>query len=176
MYCETEQRTSLRNRSSVSSDVCSDVSTHGLFYEAYMLNLIVHIYNAKETKRRLTKEYKNTIDWSQNVTLEDETFTTVTAYDALNRATNIKAPHNNIDTINEILPAYDEGGLLKGVKAKLRGSTEETDFVTKISYNPKGQRTRIKYGNGATTKYAHDKNNFRLTRLWTFRNNGTENL
>jgi len=74
------------------------------------------------------------------------------------------------------LPEYDEGGLLKVVQAKLRGSAQSTDFVTDINYNPKGQRTRIKYGNGATTKYTYDDKTFRLTRLWTFRNGGTENL
>jgi RHS repeat-associated protein len=74
------------------------------------------------------------------------------------------------------MPAYDEGGLLKGVRAKLRGSAEETDFVAGISYNPKGQRKRIKYGNGATTKYEYDENTFRLTKLLTTRNNGTEKL
>jgi RHS repeat-associated protein len=91
-------------------------------------------------------------------------------------AVSIKAPHNNINAINEILPEYDDGGLLKTVKAKLRGSANETDFVTGISYNPKGQRTRIKYGNGATTKYEYDEKNFRLARLLTTRNNGTDTL
>jgi len=134
--------------------------------------------NLLESKRRLTQEYKQTIGWSASPApeLEDETFTTITAYDALNRALNIKVPHNNVDTINEILPEYDEGGLLKCVKAKLRGSAQSTDFVTDINYNPKGQRTRIKYGNGVTTKYMYDDKTFRLTRLWTFRSNGTENL
>jgi RHS repeat-associated protein len=91
-------------------------------------------------------------------------------------AVSIKAPHSNANAINEILPAYDEGGLLKTVKAKLRGSANETDFVTGISYNPKGQRERIKYGNGATTKYEYDMNNFRLTKLLTTRSNGTDTL
>jgi len=43
------------------------------------------------------------------------------------------------------------------VKANLRGALDETTFVTKISYNPKGQRERIRYGNGATTKYEYDE-------------------
>ena len=132
--------------------------------------------NLLESKRQLTQEYKQTINWSANPTLESETFTTINAYNALNRATSIKAPHNNVNTINEILPEYDDGGLLKGVKAKLRGATEATSFVEAINYNPKAQRARIKYGNGATTKYTYDDKTFRLTRLWTFRNGGNENL
>jgi RHS repeat-associated protein len=62
------------------------------------------------------------------------------------------------------------------VKAKLRGSASETDFVTGISYNPKGQRERIRYGNGSTTKYEYDMNNFRLTNILTTRSNGSDTL
>ncbi|MBO7104775.1 MAG: hypothetical protein J6W22_04765, partial [Fibrobacter sp.] len=38
--------------------------------------------------------------------LEPETFTTVTAYDALNRATSIRTPHNAGIPASEILPGY----------------------------------------------------------------------
>ncbi|MDR2579814.1 MAG: hypothetical protein LBC85_02325, partial [Fibromonadaceae bacterium] len=103
-------------------------------------------------------------------------FVSKTEYDALNRATNLLTPHNAAIPASEIMPAYDEGGLLKSVNAKLRGATEETDFVEKISYNPKGQRTRIRYGNGATTKYTYDEKTFRLTQLFTTRENGTNVL
>jgi len=135
--------------------------------------------NLLESKRIFTKEYKQTINWNVNDTealLQDEEFVSKTQYDAINRATNILTPHNDNIPASEIMPAYDEGGLLKGVKAKLRGATEETPFVRDINYNPKGQRTRIKYGNGATTKYTYDKNNFWLTSILTTRNNGTNAL
>jgi len=72
------------------------------------------------------------------------------------------------------VPQYDEGGLLKAVKARLKGV--ETDFVTNIAYNPKGQKERIGYGNGAKTKYEYDEKTFRLTRLLTTRNNGADKL
>ena len=39
--------------------------------------------------------------------LETETFTSVTAYDALNRATSIKTPHNSSIPASEILPGYN---------------------------------------------------------------------
>jgi RHS repeat-associated protein len=141
---------------------------------AYALNLVVHIYNAKHAANRS----KGTLSKAGNAhpLLESEEFVSKIEYDALNRAASIKAPHNNINAINEILPAYDDGGLLKTVKAKLRGSVDETEFVTSINYNPKGQRERIKYGNGATTKYTYDDKNFRLARLLTTRENGTDTL
>jgi RHS repeat-associated protein len=135
--------------------------------------------NLLEGKRRFTTEYRQTIDWNvsnPDSLLQSEEFTTITAYDALNRATEIRTPHNNNIPANEIQPAYDEGGLLKSVHVHLREATNTTDFVSNISYNPKGQRERISYGNGATTRYDYDERTFRLTRLLTTRNNGTEKL
>ena len=77
---------------------------------------------------------------------------------------------------SKIQPQYDKGGLLKGVKAKLRGAAQSTDFITNITYNSKGQRDRIRYGNGSTTKYEYDEKTFRLKKLFTTRNNGTNVL
>jgi len=85
-------------------------------------------------------------------------------------------PHNANVPASEIMPGYDEGGMLKTVKAKLRGAVQETEFVANISYNPKGQRERIKYGNGARTKYEYDEKTFRLKRLLSTRNNGADKL
>ncbi len=86
------------------------------------------------------------------------------------------APHNANIPASRIMPGYDEGGMLKTVKAKLRGAVQETEFVANISYNPKGQRERIKYGNGARTKYEYDEKTFRLKRLLSTRNNGADKL
>jgi RHS repeat-associated protein len=108
--------------------------------------------------------------------LESETFTTVTAYDALNRATSIKTPHNADIPASEILPSYNEASLLDAVNVKLRGSSTATNFVQNIDYDAKGQRERIQYGNGSTTGYTYDEKTFRLKRLLTTRNNGADVL
>ena len=42
--------------------------------------------------------------------------------------------------------------------------------VRNIDYNAKGQRERIRYGNGAETEYRYDEETFRLVRLHTRRN------
>jgi RHS repeat-associated protein len=41
--------------------------------------------------------------------------------------------------------------------------------VAGVSYNTKGHRTQIDYGNGASTNYEYDEKTFRLTRLHTVR-------
>ncbi len=108
--------------------------------------------------------------------LESETFTTTTAYDALNRATSIRTPHNVDIPTSEILPGYNEANLLERVDVKLRGATTATNFVQNIDYDAKGQRERIQYGNGSTTGYTYDDKTFRLKRLLTTRNNGADVL
>ncbi|WP_290959144.1 RHS repeat-associated core domain-containing protein [Fibrobacter sp.] len=108
--------------------------------------------------------------------LEPETFTTVTAYDALNRATSIRTPHNAGIPASEILPGYNEASLLEKVDVKLRGAATATNFVQNIDYDAKGQRERIQYGNGSTTGYTYDEKTFRLKRLLTTRNNGADVL
>ena len=108
--------------------------------------------------------------------LESETFTTTTAYDALNRATSIRTPHNAGIPASEILPGYNEANLLESVDVKLRGAATVTNFVSNIDYDAKGQRERIQYGNGSTTGYTYDEKTFRLKRLLTTRNNGADFL
>ncbi len=118
-------------------------------------------------------------DWNvadPDALLEPETFTTVTAYDALNRATSIRTPHNAGIPASEILPAYNEASLLESVNVKLRGAATATNFVSDIDYDAKGQRERIQYGNGSTTGYTYDEKTFRLKRLLTTRNNGADIL
>ena len=135
--------------------------------------------NLLESARRFARTYDATIDWNvadPDSLLEPETFTTVTAYDALNRATSIRTPHNAGVPASEILPAYNEASLLESVNVKLRGAATATNFVQNIDYDAKGQRERIQYGNGSTTGYTYDEKTFRLKRLLTTRNNGADIL
>ncbi len=118
-------------------------------------------------------------DWNvadPDALLEAEAFTTATAYDALNRATSIRTPHNANIPASEILPAYNEASLLESVDVKLRGTATATNFVSDIDYDAKGRRERIRYGNGSTTGYTYDGKTFRLKRLLTTRNNGADVL
>ena len=135
--------------------------------------------NLLESARRFTRTYNATIDWNvadPDSLLEPETFTTATDYDALNRATSIRTPHNAGIPASEILPAYNEASLLESVNVKLRGAATATNFVQNIDYDAKGQRERIQYGNGSTTGYTYDEKTFRLKRLLTTRNNGADIL
>src|SRR5207237_5974899 len=66
-------------------------------------------------------------------------------------------------------PTFNEANLLDKVEVNLRGVATATPFVSNIDNNAKGQRTRIDYGNGASTIYEYDPDTFRLIHLNTQR-------
>jgi len=139
--------------------------------------------NLLRSTRQLLKDYKTTPDWSSNPqpVLESEIFTSSTRYDALNRPTQMVAPHSNRagTKFNVIRPGYNEANLLERVDAWLGQTVEPSNLldppsanlhaVTNIDYDAKGQRTRIDYGNGAATEYFYDEQTFRLIHLRTRR-------
>jgi RHS repeat-associated protein len=132
--------------------------------------------NSVRSARQFTRDYKNPPDWSQNPALEAETFSSATAYDAVNRAIAAAAPDGSV-----YRPTFSEANLLEKVDVNLRGALANgqpvwTPFVTGIAYNAKGQRTLIQYGNGAATAYAYDPKTFRLTNLKTTRPVGLNGL
>jgi RHS repeat-associated protein len=125
--------------------------------------------NSLHGKRQFVSDYKTAPDWSQSPALESETFTSASAYDALNRAIAVTTPDQSV-----YRPVYNEANLLEKVDVNLWGASAGgqpvwTAFVTNIDYNAKGQRTLIDYGNGASTAYDYDDRTFRLTQLKTTR-------
>ncbi|MFX0076712.1 MAG: RHS repeat domain-containing protein, partial [Candidatus Hermodarchaeota archaeon] len=140
--------------------------------------------NLLRSNRRLTKEYKETVDWQPLITLDDievllddETFSSSTTYDALNRPTSIFTPHTNEIPSSEIRPTYNEANLLDKLDIRLHGAEEWTSIIININYNAKGQRELISYANGVRTKYGYDPDTFRLKHLDTTRgNNNRHNL
>src|SRR5579884_2140906 len=125
--------------------------------------------NLLSSQRQLAVEYHTTLDWSAAVPLENDTYTTATRYDALNRVVSTTTPDNSV-----IRPTYNEANLLESLDANLRGVQQNgqpiwTAFITDVDYDAKGRRTRVIYGNGARTAYAYDPLTFRLASLRTRR-------
>src|SRR5262249_22534572 len=112
--------------------------------------------NTLRGTRQFASDYKNAPDWSMEPALEAETFTSSTAYDALNRSIAVTTPDQSI-----YRPAFNEANLLEKVDVNLRGTSAGgqpvwTCFVTNIDHDAKGQRVLIAYGNGASTVYDYD--------------------
>ncbi len=120
--------------------------------------------NILTLSKHFSKDYTANLNWDESILL-DKLFVTQTAYDALNRPTAVTQPDGSV-----IAYRYDQGGMLQKV---LHGSTE---YIKNITYNARGQREAVYYGNNTRTAYTYHPENFRLTRLWTTRNAATETL
>jgi RHS repeat-associated protein len=120
--------------------------------------------NLIRSTRQLLRNYQDQIDWSQSPVLENETFSTSSTYDALNRPVTIITPDASV-----IRPTYNEANLLERLTVDLFGAANPTLFVTNIDYNARGQRELVEYANGARTIYEFDPKTFRMIRLTTTR-------
>jgi RHS repeat-associated protein len=139
--------------------------------------------NLVRSQRQLVANYQESPDWANNPAVETEIFNSSTRYDAMNRPTQLVAPHSNKPNtkLNIIRPGYNEANLLERMDVWLGETTEPTALldppsanfpaVKNIDRDAKGQRTLIEYGNGVKTEYTYDQETFRLMRLLTVRAN-----
>jgi RHS repeat-associated protein len=139
--------------------------------------------NLLRSTRRLVSDHKTIPDWLLNPQLDAETFEGSTRYDALNRPIQSIALHSNLARAKRhvIQPVFNEANLLERVDvwleraaepgALLDPTTEQASpiGVANIDYDAKGQRLRIDYKNGSTTRYRYDPETFRLVHLYTRR-------
>jgi len=115
----------------------------------------------------LRKNYKQEANWKgvESITtthseLEREIFSSTAQYNALGEIIKKTDSQNNAH-----IPVYDIAGRVKQIKLKKRGETINKEYVSDISYNPKGQRTSITYGNGVVTSYSYNPKTFQLIKL-----------
>lgn len=121
--------------------------------------------NPLEEVRTLCRDYTVVPDWNQTVSLQAESFRHHTVFDALNRIT--ERTENDGTVIEH---KYNAASLLESVVLTLPRASGPTVVVTDVSYNSKGQRLRIAYGNRVTAEYEYDPHTFKLSQLRTKRN------
>lgn len=140
--------------------------------------------NELQSTRQFCVDYKRTPDWSNALEVEEETYTTKTAYNALNRPICLITPDSHNETTgSQTFSIYNILGQLyaKTVLA-FRPSTRALIFsgwtgepfyiVRGIDYNARGQRHVEQFGNnrggyGLRTTYEYDNKTFRLSKLQT---------
>ena len=164
--------------------------------------------NLLSASRRLALQYKEAVDWravddnrvalpaaatakldpvalqtALGVRLEAPTFSSRTAFDALNRPVQVIAPRSDQTGAKRsvIQPVYNEAGLLERVHAWLDYSSEPEGLldpatvlpspvgISNVSYDAKGRRLSIEYKNGVTTRYRYNAETLRLTDAYTRR-------
>ena len=127
--------------------------------------------NLLRSARELLVDYRHAVDWSDSQPLETAVFSNETAYDALNRPVVLTAPDRSL-----VRPTYNERNLLRALEVSLKGPDTFSPYVTDITYNAKGQREVIEYGNGARTFNDYDPLTFRLIHVKTLRRPGSTAL
>lgn len=93
-----------------------------------------------------------------------ESHQTTVQYDALERITQKTNPDGSI-----VFQYYNARGKLNKVEVDLGGNKQE--YVKNITYNEKGQRGSIIYGNDVKTTYVYDKKSFRQLSVISRRKN-----
>lgn len=130
--------------------------------------------NLLKTTRQLASSYKETLDLSKPVALEDDIYTTSTKYDALGRPTFSTRPDNTttFHVYNLSLHIDKTFVNIRGEFDPASDPTAWTSVVTDVQYNAKGQTILTTYGNGTTSMRTYDPLMFRLKRLQTSRQSG----
>jgi RHS repeat-associated protein len=126
--------------------------------------------NLLKVERQLaTFSTESVIHWPENPDPSslDEVYTQNTEYDALNRMARMENWHRADRPPAIYTPQYNERGILASETLAVSGKV--TEAVLNIEYDAKGQRTRIQFGNGTTTRYHYDTQTFRLVQLRTTR-------
>ena len=171
------------------------LNLHGQLYQHYDQSGLIthHSYDFKgnllKVQKQLTSEYKApVIDWQENsptAELEEETFAQITEYDALNRISRLFNWHQ--ETVGRVAvyePHYNQRGLLESEDLVVKANKTDSDTgytiedirnvttpISGITYDAKGQREKVKYGNGTITRYQYDPETYRLVKLQTTRTN-----
>ena len=132
--------------------------------------------NVTEVQRQFAKEYKQLIDWqplegettvpdieaTAASLLENEVFSSSSAFDALNRPVMVTLPDKSV-----VEPKYNEANVLDSLRVKIRGEGDFVTFLENQEYDARGQRQFAKYGNGLVSNYSYDPKTFRLINLVT---------
>ncbi|MBL7920510.1 MAG: VCBS repeat-containing protein [Bacteroidia bacterium] len=105
------------------------------------------------------------VDWTGLPSILDTfIFTSDMEYDALNRITLLTLPEDVSTERKQIIPTYSNSGALQKVDLYSPAGPTTTNYVENISYNAKGQRLLISFGNGVMTRYTYDTLMSRLLR------------
>jgi RHS repeat-associated protein len=93
---------------------------------------------------------------------------TSTRYDALGRPVEILAPTGAPGRRRRVVSVYGRSGALRSIAVgDEQRQSDPVPYVRRLSYNARGQRLLLAYGNGLMTRYGYDPDTFRLTRLRT---------
>lgn len=113
--------------------------------------------------RQLRQDYKNEVNWYEDVPLEDEVFQTEFHYDALKRLASEISPDGS-----NCRYQYFISGRLQSIEVTYPDGNVQP-FVTNVVYNANNQRLTVYYGNEVTQNSTFEDTTERLVMLLTAR-------
>ncbi|HVG21204.1 MAG TPA: SpvB/TcaC N-terminal domain-containing protein, partial [Blastocatellia bacterium] len=148
--------------------------------EAGKLTYLVYAVTGEllESTRQFRVGYREEADWQvvngavdPGDQLEEKVYYTASAYDAIGRLSYETAPDGaDVASGTKLSYRHHPQGWLKQVEVIEPGKGPQP-FVSDITYNARGQRTEVTYGNGVASTYQYDQKTFLLTRQRSRRNN-----
>lgn len=97
--------------------------------------------------------------------LDPDAFVTSSDHDALSRIRSLTLPAAVDGARRVITPVYGRGGALQRVTVRESAGAAAQPYVEHISYDARGRRRLVAYGNGVLSRYAYDERTGRLLRL-----------
>lgn len=125
---------------------------------------------AMHSEETFFKDYKKQGNWddtsseAQKNVLQENSYPNKAVYDALGRVIEQTDSDKNV-----VRPQCFLNGWLNKLSIKPDGENDFTDYVRSISYDAKGQRLYVDYGNNTRTINTYDPKTFELLRIRTCR-------
>ena len=113
----------------------------------------------------ITEDTYDFPNWDLDLELSEEEYHEVSTYDALNRPMGQEIGRIGLPT-SVASYRYNARNLLFGITSSTPGHDDEV-IVSSITYNSRGQRDSIVYGNGTETGYEYEPDTFRLKKVTT---------
>lgn len=108
--------------------------------------------NCLAKTKQLAINYKDELDWSGSVQLEDEVFTSMLQYDAQNHVISAQSPDGDITKTQ-----YNNWGHPNSVMWQASTTGPLECIVAETYYNADQQTALIKHGNGGQSMYMYDE-------------------
>ncbi|MEX1211475.1 MAG: SpvB/TcaC N-terminal domain-containing protein [Balneolaceae bacterium] len=119
--------------------------------------------NALEKRRRFALNWREELDWSREITLEEQVFRTQFSWDGVGRETARTTPDGTRQQTD-----YQPSGAIDRIQIQVPGETDATTILHGVEMDASGRLTRVHYGNGVESIRGYEESSGRLKR-WVSR-------
>ncbi|MGM0507369.1 MAG: RHS repeat-associated core domain-containing protein [Bacteroidota bacterium] len=125
--------------------------------------------NLLEKRRRLASQWRDELDWSGSVELEDREFVTRMVWDGLGREVGRTTPDGVYQSLE-----YQPSGDVGRIRIRKPDETEMQTILSGVEMDAAGRLNRVHYGNGVESVRSYEERSGRLKRLVSRENRNDE--